>query len=291
MVDYYEVLGLSQDDTPTESQIKKAYHKKALKFHPDRMKGVNADKKDVAEKKFKVISEAYHVLSDPSKREVYDAHGEEGLRVQQQGGNPQFSRGGGMPMFSQSNSQFNSFSSVNINGNNAFGGGGFNDFFTSMGGNTFEFAPRPKPTRRHISQSIPISLIELYTGCTKKYRVSFSETKSKTYTITVKPGWKAGTKITYSEGDDQVEFVIFEKPHHVFTRVGNNLHWPVTISPTQADKKLRLTVDTLDGRSLTVETKPPSTDPVHRIEGEGMPNTKDGVKGSLVITFKVKEAV
>ncbi|NLU51157.1 MAG: molecular chaperone DnaJ [Syntrophomonadaceae bacterium] len=66
--DYYEVLGVSRDASPEE--IKKAYRKLALKYHPD----VNSDKKD-AEAKFKEINEAYEILSDPQKRETYDRFG------------------------------------------------------------------------------------------------------------------------------------------------------------------------------------------------------------------------
>uniref|UniRef100_A0A4W3I2B5 DnaJ heat shock protein family (Hsp40) member B6 n=1 Tax=Callorhinchus milii TaxID=7868 RepID=A0A4W3I2B5_CALMI len=73
MVDYYQVLGVSKNSSPEE--IKKAYRKSALKWHPDK----NPDNKDEAESKFKQISEAYEVLSDVSKRDVYDRYGKDGL--------------------------------------------------------------------------------------------------------------------------------------------------------------------------------------------------------------------
>lgn len=72
--DYYEVLGLSKGATPEE--IKKAYRNLALKYHPDR---VTADKKKEAEEKFKEISEAYEVLTDPKKKENYDQYGHAGV--------------------------------------------------------------------------------------------------------------------------------------------------------------------------------------------------------------------
>jgi molecular chaperone DnaJ len=72
MVDYYEVLELKKNATPDE--IKKAYRQKALKYHPDKNPG---DK--TAEGKFKEISEAYEVLSDEKKRQIYDRHGKAGL--------------------------------------------------------------------------------------------------------------------------------------------------------------------------------------------------------------------
>lgn len=73
MTDYYEILEVQRNATPEE--IKKAYRQKAIKFHPDKNPG---DKN--AEKRFKEISEAYEVLSDEKKRQIYDRHGKEGLQ-------------------------------------------------------------------------------------------------------------------------------------------------------------------------------------------------------------------
>jgi len=73
--DYYDRLGVSPDCT--EDELKKAYRKMAIKYHPDKNQGSG---KDAAEEKFKEISEAYEVLSDPDKRKMYDQHGSEGLK-------------------------------------------------------------------------------------------------------------------------------------------------------------------------------------------------------------------
>ncbi|XP_016126497.1 dnaJ homolog subfamily B member 6-like isoform X1 [Sinocyclocheilus grahami] len=71
--DYYVILGVQRNSSPDD--IKKAYRKLALKWHPDK----NPDNKEEAEKKFKQLSEAYEVLSDANKRNVYDRYGKEGL--------------------------------------------------------------------------------------------------------------------------------------------------------------------------------------------------------------------
>jgi DnaJ-class molecular chaperone len=72
MSDYYEILGLNK--TATNDEIKKAYRKLAMKYHPDK----NPNNKE-AEQKFKEISEAYGILSDEEKRKIYDKYGKEGL--------------------------------------------------------------------------------------------------------------------------------------------------------------------------------------------------------------------
>jgi len=77
---YYEVLEI--DKNASEADIKKAYRKGALKWHPDK----NTDNKEEAEVKFKELSEAYGVLSDPEKKQIYDTQGAEGLKASNNGG-------------------------------------------------------------------------------------------------------------------------------------------------------------------------------------------------------------
>lgn len=88
MTELYSILGVSRD--ATDDQIKKAYRKLALKWHPDK----NPESKEHAEKKFKEIAEAYEILSDPAKRESYDRFGMDGVKGPGQGG------GGGSRGFS-----------------------------------------------------------------------------------------------------------------------------------------------------------------------------------------------
>ncbi len=107
--DYYEILEVSKDASPEE--LKKAYRKQAIKFHPDK----NPGKKDT-EEKFKEAAEAYEVLSDPNKRKKYDQYGHAGM------GNGGFG-GGGMNM----EDIFSHFGDI-------FGGGGGNDPFSSFFG-------------------------------------------------------------------------------------------------------------------------------------------------------------
>ncbi len=116
MADYYNTLGLSRSATADE--IKKAYRKNALKYHPDKNPG-----DATAEQKFKEISEAYEVLSDDKKRQIYDQYGPDALRAGMGGGPGGGSAGG----FSSMEEALRTFMG-------AFGGGGGDSIFESMFG-------------------------------------------------------------------------------------------------------------------------------------------------------------
>jgi DnaJ family protein B protein 4 len=236
---YYDILGVSKN--ADDEEIKKAYRKQAMKWHPDR----NQDK-DLANKKFKEVSEAYEVLSDKQKRQLYDQFGEEGLKGGA-GGMGGFSGAG----FTPSNAEdiFKAFFGSGFGGS-SFGGGSFGGmpggftFTTNMdGGSPFGgmggmpgmggmhgmggmpgmggmggmggMSGRSKPASpKVISRPLPISLQDLYSGCEKKLKITrkamvangqFSP-EEKIITIPVKAGWKAGTKVKFANhGDDTPE--------------------------------------------------------------------------------------
>ena len=124
MKDYYDVLKVSKQATPDE--IKKAYRKRALECHPDR----NPDDPK-AEALFKQVSEAYEVLSDDKRRQIYDQYGEEGLRGASGGGG--FSPGGGGG-FSSMDEALRTFMGAFGGGQQQGGGGIFDSFFGGGGG-------------------------------------------------------------------------------------------------------------------------------------------------------------
>ena len=147
--DYYEILGVSKSATATE--IKKAYRKVALKYHPDR----NPDDKE-AEEKFKEAAEAYEVLSDENKRSRYDQFGHAGVGGAAGGG---FGGGAGMNMediFSQFGDIFGG----------AFGGGGFGGFGGFGGGRTRE------QRGSNLRIRVKLNLQEMVEGTTKKVKVT-----------------------------------------------------------------------------------------------------------------------
>ncbi|KAJ6833037.1 dnaJ-like protein subfamily B member 4-like [Iris pallida] len=317
-VDYYNVLKV--DKGASNEDLKKAYRKLAMKWHPDK----NPANKKEAEAKFKQISEAYEVLSDSEKRQIYDQYGEEGLKGMPHPG----SSGGGADNF-----HFNPRNAEDIFaeffGSSPFGFGsmgraksmrcqseGVGGLFGGFGGSESVFRtysegvraggggqPRKSPA---VETKLACTLGELYTGSNRKMKISrnvidangHATQESEILTIDVKPGWKKGTKITFPDkGNEQpnqlpadLVFVIDEKPHDLFKRDGNDLivHQKISLSEALAGTTLNLT--TLDGRNLTI----PVTDVVSAgyelvIAKEGMPIVKEnGRKGNLRIKFEVK---
>lgn len=149
--DYYEILGV--DKNASADELKKAYRKLALKYHPDRNPG---DKE--AEEKFKEAAEAYDVLSNPDKRSRYDQFGHAGVNGQGFGG------GGGMSMddiFSQFGSIF---------GDLFGGGGGFGGFGGFSSGRQQNYR-RPRQQGGNLRIKAKLTLEEIATGCEKKYKV------------------------------------------------------------------------------------------------------------------------
>ncbi|KAJ3692299.1 hypothetical protein LUZ60_012649 [Juncus effusus] len=291
-VDYYKVLQVERG--ASDEDLKKAYRKLAMKWHPDK----NPSNKKEAEAKFKQVAEAYEVLSDPQKRAVFDRHGEDGLKTnippQQPSASHPFFRSTG-PSFRSPDEIFAEF----------FGrtGSRFGAFSEDMFGNS-EGVRREKagPVENRLS----CGLEELYNGATRKMKISREvldssgrpTTVEEILTINIKPGWKKGTKITFREKGNEapnlipadIIFIIDEKPHPSFTREGNDLIMNKQISLTEALTGFTVRVDALDGRHLAVR--------VERVVGigdeevvrnEGMPIGKEeGKRGDLRIRFGVR---
>ncbi len=158
MADYYDTLEVPKTATPEE--IKKAYRKKAIQFHPDKNPG-DAD----AEGRFKEISEAYEVLSDENKRQVYDRYGKEGL-----GGFAGGGAGAGGPGFASMEDALRTFM-------DAFGGGGGESIFESFFGGGFGASGDPssmRMARQGASKrvNLKVSFEEAATGVEKELQIS-----------------------------------------------------------------------------------------------------------------------
>ncbi|KAL9688771.1 hypothetical protein QQ045_033195 [Rhodiola kirilowii] len=320
-VDYYKVLQV--DRGASEDDLKKAYRKLAMKWHPDK----NPNNKKEAEAKFKQISEAYDVLSDSQKRAIYDQYGEEGLKGQVPppgaGGYSGGGFDGGSTTFRFNPrsaddifSEFFGFSSPfggmgDMGGSR--GGGGFTrgvfseDIFNSFrGGGAGEGSGHSQRKAAPIERALPCNLEDLYKGTTKKMKISRDAIDSsgrtnsveEILTIEIRPGWKKGTKITFPEKGNETRgvipsdlvFIIDEKPHNVFKRDGNDLVVTEKISLVEALTGYTAQIITLDGRSLTIPINSiisPTYEEI--VKGEGMPIPKDPSKrGNLKIKFNIK---
>jgi len=310
--DYYELLNVQR--SASDDQIKRAYRKLALKYHPDKVKGTDSEKEQAA-KMFAEINSAYEVLSDPEKRKIYDRYGEEGIKEHQgqQGGG----RHPAQDIFSQ------------------FFGGGF-----GFGGFGEEEEEDSTPKGNNIVADLEVSLRDLYLGA------SFTVTRDKNiikpasgtrkcncknkmvtrqlgpgmfqqYTqqvcedcpnvkyqreteflrVTVEPGMHDGQEIVqFEEGEPKIDgdpgdlkFIIRQQKHSLFERKGNNLHMQYTINLLEALVGFRKEVTHLDGHKVVLSsegiTRPGQ---IVKIPNEGMPLPNNAHKsGDLFVTFAI----
>ncbi|KAK6241732.1 DnaJ domain - like 10 [Theobroma cacao] len=319
-VDYYKILQV--DRNAKDEDLKKAYRKLVMKWHPDK----NPKNKKEAEAKFKQIAEAYEVLSDPQKRALYDKYGEEGVKGAASPPESEvatfFSTGDGPTTFRFNSRDAEDMFAELLSFSRTFGGGSgmrgtrftsslfgddiFGSFGEGMGGGGGPMHPGGPRKAPPIENKLPCSLEELYKGTTKKMKISreIADISGKTsqveeiLTFDVKPGWKIGTKIIFKEkGNEQpnvipadIVFVIDEKPHSVFIRDGNDLIVTQRISLEEALTGYTVHLTTLDGRNLTIPIN--NVIPLNHEEvvpREGMPLSKDPTKrGNLRIKFNIK---
>ncbi|KAL3284710.1 hypothetical protein HHI36_018858 [Cryptolaemus montrouzieri] len=303
--DYYEILGISKN--ATDDEIKKAYRKLALQYHPDK------NKSPKAEEKFKEVAEAYEVLSDKKKRDIYDTYGEDGLK----GGAGSHGTAGftytfhGDPratfaQFFGNTNPFQSFFDIE------------DPFENDMVPNTFMFGfPGSQNIRAHrqgrISQDPPVeheiflTLEEVLHGCIKKMKIQKKVLlangklgrEEKMLQINVQPGWKAGTKITFPQEGDQgfnkipadIIFIIRDKTHNIFKREGSDLRYTAKISLKQALCGCIVNIPIIGGGQEVLNYRSDIIRPqtVRRLAGKGLPLPKEpSRRGDLIVTFDIR---
>jgi curved DNA-binding protein len=289
--DYYTILGVAK--SATIDDIKKAYRKLALKYHPDR----NPGNKD-AEEKFKNISEAYAVLSDAEKRQEYDNFGSQA--------------------FSQRFSQEDIFRNVDLSDilrDLGFGGGGeysrifggrgsrrrspfgasagdeYSDFFGA--GREYNNIPR---RGNDLKYTLTIPLEESYTGTEKRITLKKGD-KAEEISIKIPKGIKSGQKLRLtgkglpgidggSSGD--LFIIITIAPHAIFSREENDLSINKTISFSSAALGTTIDVETISGETKRLKIPAGTQNNTKiRMKGYGMPYFKKSDKGDQYVKISV----
>lgn len=301
---YYDILQLSKG--ASDDQIKRAYRKLALKYHPDKNQG-----NEEANKKFAEINNAYEVLSDKEKRQIYDRYGEEGLKQHAASGG----RGGG--------------GGVNINDifSSFFGGGAaeeeeervakgddviveleasLEDLY--MGGTLKVWREKniikPAPGKRRCNCRNEVYHRQIAPGMFQQMTEQVCEQcpnvkyvrEGYHVTVDIEKGMQDGQEVVFYEDGEPIidgepgdlKFRIRTAPHDIFRREGNNLHTTVTITLVQALVGFEKTLKHLDEHLVDIGskgiTKPKE---VRKFKGEGMPLHFSNKKGDLYVTFEV----
>lgn len=295
--DYYQVLGV--DKKATAEEIKKAYRKLAVKWHPDK----NPNNKSASEEKFKKISEAYAVLSDPEKRQNYDNFGSADQFRQQYSQEDIFrgfdldeilrsfgfggSRGGGRTTFRT--------------GRRGGGGGGYQEYddpFSSIfgGGGGHQYANMPQKGQ-DAEYNLSVSLEESVMGADKKISLQM-ENRIEDINVKIPAGISSGKKLRLPgkglaginggpNGDLYLNINVL--PHPIFARDGNDLYIEKTIRFTQAALGTTIDVPTLDGTTKRLKIAPGTQNNTKiRMKGFGVPGLKGAPKGDQYIKINVE---
>ena len=291
--DYYKILGIEKN--AASDDIKKAYRKLALKWHPDK----NPNNK-TAEETFKKISEAYAVLSDPEKRKNYDMFGSADQFRQQysqedifkdfdlddilrnlgfggarRGGSRTFRTGGGRGGFQSS-----------------AGGDPFADLF-SGGGQRFSYTPQKG---QDLQYNLSVTLEESVMGAEKKLALQ-KEDHVEELNIKIPPGINTGKKLRLvgkgalgedggPPGDLYLNITILSHP--IFARDGNDLYIEKSISYSQAVLGTSIDVPTLEGSTKRIKILPGTQNNTKiRMKGYGVPGLRSGGKGDQFVKIIV----
>jgi len=285
-MDYYETLGVTKD-APNE-QIKKAYRKLALKYHPDKNKGSKE-----AEEKFKTISEAYAVLSDKEKRQQYDMYGSAGF--QQRYSQEDIFRGSNIGDILREFG-FGGFGGATFR--SAGGGSPFEAFFhqaTGMGGQqSFHTAGRAQQPAKgsDITFELAITLNDVLNGAEKTVSLRHRG-RVENVSVKVPIGIEAGKKLRLSGkgspspgGGPPGDLYLLVKimPHDIFSREGVDLIFQQKIPFSAACLGTAIEVPTLEGKQLKVRVPAGIQQNARlRIKGRGLPTGPKGNRGDIYV--------
>ncbi|MGB4100613.1 MAG: J domain-containing protein [Alphaproteobacteria bacterium] len=289
MNDPYKILGVSK--AVGADELKSAYHKLAKKLHPD----LNPGKKDI-EQRFKEVTAAYDLLSDPAKRAKFDT-GQIDAMGNERGG---FSRGGGDP-FGRAGSRSYSHTSSGGGGNSDPFGSFSEDIFADLFGSKkrrgfggFGGGPggeeQPKARGGDVTYNMTIGFVESCLGT--KQRVTLSS--GKTVDVNIPPGSEEGTKLRLKgqglagldgAGDALVEIKV--APHAFFIRKERDIYLDTPVSVVEALLGANIKVPTLEGSVSVKVPKGANTGTLLRLRGKGVPPYGSHHAGDFYVRLKI----
>lgn len=289
--DYYSLLGVPR--TATTEEIQKAYRKLARKYHPDRFTEEEEEERKEAKKKFQELQQAYDVLSDKEKRELYDRFGPEFERM---GGGHGPTPGGGMPP------DFD-FSQI-FGGGGGGAPGGFEEIlrqFQMGGGQATGRRSRsgrgpmgPPPRGGDAEQEITVPFAVAVLGGEHQLALAYQDGRSKTVKVKIPAGIESGKKIRLknqgfpsSHGGEPGDLLVTVNvaPHPQFTRKGRNLMVSVPITVQEAVEGAKIDLPTPHGTvSLTV---PPGSSSGKSLRLKGMGVRTAAGNGDLIANLQI----
>jgi len=308
---YYDILGVKKNASAEE--IRKAFRKLARKYHPD----VNPGNKS-AEEKFKELSEANDVLSDPKKRKIYDQLGyysdnidpaaAEAYARAGQGRGPGFGAGGfggypgGFPGGAGQQEVHYDFSDFDFGGTQGGQGGSFRDIFSGIfsGGGFGRREPQGPMPGTDVEYEVHVPFWEAIRGGTMRLNIQrpgANGMQTEPIEFRIKAGTRDGQRIRLagrgnpgqkggSAGD--LYLIVRVDSHPVFRREGDDIHVTVPIMPWEAALGAKVEVPTIDGRSML--RIPPGTQSGQklRLREKGVKSaTKDGAIGDEIVEVKI----
>ncbi|MCY4444438.1 MAG: DnaJ domain-containing protein [Proteobacteria bacterium] len=285
MKNYYTTLGV--DKGASLEDIKKAYKKLALKYHPDAQQG-SADTQ-ASEQKFKEISEAYAVLSDSQKRKNYDMFGSDTAGFRKNYSQEDiFSSTDFSQIFSEMDIKDMSHIFSHI-----FDGSGFSQ-------NTFHQKP---PKAQNVIYPLEISFKEAFNGCKKTITYSLPPAPQTSLKVTIPAGIRNGAKLKIAgkgmtarnrrssihhttRGDLLVQITVSEHPQ--WRRKEDDIYMTQVLSLSQALLGDRINISTLDGSKQVTVLAGTSHGKKLRLKGLGFPKVKSSIRGDLYVECHIE---